>query len=87
MPCRLMDNLEGEVVGEKVHKGGLGEDIFSADLYCEDAFLRGVCVQNKKDLSKDRSFPEQGNATRTHDLMQHCPKGKLRILRQRRSFE
>ena len=36
MPCRLMDNLEGEVIGEEVHEGGLGEDIFSADLYCED---------------------------------------------------
>ena len=32
-----MNDLEGKVVGEKVHEGALGDDIFSADLYCEDA--------------------------------------------------
>ena len=26
-----MDNLEGEVIGEEVHEGALGDDIFSAD--------------------------------------------------------
>ena len=42
VPRRLMDNLEGEVGGEKVHEGGLWEDIFSADLYCEDALLTNI---------------------------------------------
>ena len=32
MPRGFMDDLEGEVIGEIVHEGGLGEDIFSADL-------------------------------------------------------
>ena len=31
MPRGFMDDLEGEVVGKKVHEGGLGDDIFSAD--------------------------------------------------------
>ena len=39
MPRRLMDDLEGKVVGEKVHEGGLWEDIFAADLNGEDALL------------------------------------------------
>ena len=34
-----MDDLEGEVIGEEVHKCGLGEDILSADPDDEDAFL------------------------------------------------
>lgn len=42
MPRRLMDDLEGEVIGEEVHEGGLGENIFSADLYCEDALLPNI---------------------------------------------
>ena len=42
MPRGFMDDLEGEVGGEKVHEGGLGEDIFSADLYCEDALLPNI---------------------------------------------
>ena len=42
MPRRLMDDLEGEVIGEKVHEGGFWEDIFSADLYCEDALLPNI---------------------------------------------
>ena len=37
-----MDDLEGEVIGEKVHKGGLGEDIFSADLNGEDSLLTNI---------------------------------------------
>ena len=37
-----MDDLEGKVVGEKVHEGGLGEDIFSADLNCKDALLPNI---------------------------------------------
>ena len=52
MPRRLMDNLEGEVIGEDVHEGGLGEDIFSADLYCEDALLTNIrehCVRSVAD--------------------------------------
>ena len=35
MPRRLMDNLEGEVIGEEIHEGGLGENIFSTDLDSE----------------------------------------------------
>ena len=42
MPRGLMDDLEGEVIGEEVHEGGLWEDIFSADLYCEDALLPNI---------------------------------------------
>ena len=42
MPQRFVDDLEGEVGGEKVHEGGFGEDIFSADLYCEDALLTNI---------------------------------------------
>ena len=41
MPRGFMDDLEGKVVGEEVYEGGLGEDIFSADLYCKDAFSTG----------------------------------------------
>ena len=37
MPRGFMDDLEGEIIYEEVHESGLGEDIFSADLYCEDA--------------------------------------------------
>ena len=42
MPRGFMDYLEGKVIGEKVHEGGLGEDIFSADLNCEDALLPNI---------------------------------------------
>lgn len=42
MPRGFMDNLEGEVIGEEVHEGGLGEDIFSADLNREDALLPNI---------------------------------------------
>ena len=42
MPCRLMDDLEGEVVDEKFHEGGFGEDIFFADLNGEDALLPNI---------------------------------------------
>ena len=42
MPRGFMDDLEGEVVGEDVHEGGLGEDIFSTDLNCEDALLPNI---------------------------------------------
>jgi len=37
-----MDDLEGEVVDEEVYEGGLGEDIFFADLNCEDALLPNI---------------------------------------------
>ena len=43
MPRRLMDNLEGEVIDEKVHKSTLGHDILSADLNGEDALLLNIC--------------------------------------------
>ena len=39
MPRGFMDDLEGEVSDKKLHKCGLGEDIFSADPDCEDALL------------------------------------------------
>ena len=40
-PRGFMDDLKGEVIGEKVNAGGLWEDILSADLNCEDAFSMG----------------------------------------------
>ena len=42
MPRGFMDNLEGEVIGEEIHVGGFGEDIFSADLDGEDALLTNI---------------------------------------------
>ena len=42
MPRGFMDNLEGEVAGEEIHEGGLGEDIFPADLNREDALLTNI---------------------------------------------
>lgn len=42
MPRGLMDDLERGVAYEKVHEGGLGEDIFSADLNREDALLPNI---------------------------------------------
>ena len=42
MPRGFMDDLEGKVAGEEVHEGGLGEDIFSADLDCEDSLLPNI---------------------------------------------
>ena len=44
MPRGFMDDLEGKVIGEEVHEGGLGEDIFSADLNREDALLLNIRV-------------------------------------------
>ena len=41
-PRGFMDDLEGEVIGEEVHKCALGENIFSADLNCEDALLTNI---------------------------------------------
>ena len=42
MPRRLMDNLEGEVIDEEVHKSTLEYDILSADLNGEDALLTNI---------------------------------------------
>ena len=42
MPRGLMDDLEGEVIGEKVHEGAFGEDIFSADPDGEDVLLPNI---------------------------------------------
>ena len=42
MPRRLMDDLEGEVIGEEVHECALGHDILSADLNGEDAPLLNI---------------------------------------------
>jgi len=43
MPRRLMDNLEGEVADEKLHKCALWHDILSADLNGEDSLLLNIC--------------------------------------------
>ena len=53
MPCRLVDDLEGEVIGEEIHEGGLGEDIFSADLYCEDALLPNIGEHRVRRVADD----------------------------------
>ena len=42
MPRGFMDDLERGVAYDKFHKCGLGEDIFSADLNCEDALLTNI---------------------------------------------
>ena len=42
MPRGLMDDLEGEVIGEEVHEGGFWEDIFSANPDGEDALLPNI---------------------------------------------
>ena len=42
MPGRFMDDLEGKVVGEKVHECALGNNILSADLDGEDALLLNI---------------------------------------------
>ena len=42
MPCRLVDDLEGEVIDEELHECALGHDILSADLNCEDALLLNI---------------------------------------------
>ena len=53
MPRGFMDDLEGEVIGEKVHEGGLWEDIFSADLYGEDALLTNIREHRVRSVSDD----------------------------------
>ena len=42
MPRGFMDDLEGEVADKKLHKCGLWEDIFSADLDGKDALLPNI---------------------------------------------
>ena len=42
MPCRLVDDLEGEIVDEELYECTLGHDIFSADLDGEDALLLNI---------------------------------------------
>ena len=42
MPRGFMDDLEGEIIDEEIHEGGLWEDIFSADLDSEDALLLNI---------------------------------------------
>ena len=53
MPRRLMDDLEGEVVGEEVHKGSFGEDILSADLNGEDALLPNIGEHRVRSVADD----------------------------------
>ena len=48
-----MDDLEGEVISEEVHEGGLGEDIFSADLDCEDALLPNIWEHRVRRVADD----------------------------------
>ena len=43
MPRRFMDNLEGEVAGEKFYKRTLGHDILSVDLNGEYPLLLNIC--------------------------------------------
>ena len=42
MPRGFMDDLEGEVIDEKVHEGALWQDIFSANPDGEDALLPNI---------------------------------------------
>ena len=44
MPRRLVDDLEGKIVNEEFYECALGEDILSADLDGEDAFLLNIRV-------------------------------------------
>ena len=53
MPRGFMDDLEGEVIGEEVYESGLGEDIFSADLYCEDALLPNIGEHRVRSVADD----------------------------------
>ena len=53
MPRGFMDDLEGEVIGEEVHEGALGKDIFSADLNSEDALLPNICEHRVRSVADD----------------------------------
>ena len=53
MPRGFMDDLEGEVIGEEIHEGGFGEDIFSADLNCEDALLTNIGEHRVRRIADD----------------------------------
>ena len=44
MPCRLVDDLEGEIVDEELYECALWYDILSTDLDGEDAFLLNIRV-------------------------------------------
>ena len=48
-----MDDLEGEIIYEEVHEGGLWEDILSADLYCEDALLMNIREHRVRRVADD----------------------------------
>ena len=48
-----MDDLEGEIIYEEVYEGGLREDIFSADLYCEDALLTNIREHRVRRVADD----------------------------------
>ena len=54
MPCRLVDDLEGEVIDEELYECALGHDILSADPDGEDALLpniQGILHNCSKDIS------------------------------------
>ena len=61
MPRGFMDDLEGEVIGEKILEGGLGEDIFSTDLNREDALLTNIWEHCVRRVADDRRILQDIN--------------------------
>lgn len=53
MPRGLMDDLEGEVVGEEIHEGGFGDDIFAADADGIDVLLLNVGQHHASAVTDD----------------------------------
>ena len=49
----VMDNFEGEVIGEEVHECALGHDILSADLNREDALLTNIREHRVRSVADD----------------------------------
>ena len=62
MPRGFMDDLEGEVIGEKVHEGALGEDIFPADADGVDVLLLNVGQHHAAAVTNDlcRGIDDKG---------------------------
>ena len=57
MPRRLMDDLEGKVIDEKLHKCALGHDILTADPDGEDALLLNIRDHRVFGVSHDLTSP------------------------------
>lgn len=55
MPRGFMDDLEGKIIYEEVHESGLWEDIFSADLYCEESLLPNIREHRVRRIADDFS--------------------------------